>query len=186
MVLVFCNDAAVLFIMIFAVVWLFSLLPVAMIDGGCQRRIYAAMSKRVAFAPPSYVFSVVWSVLNVLASIAMYIVLDDNLRCFDDTNSAAVANFFVLQFVQMFYIPVMFTAQWKIVATLVVFVCLVLAGVTTWLFWEISTGAGVLMLFVVVWLLFALVLSISIVLFPSRADLARAMNSFTGQGGDKR
>ena len=170
-----CNDGVVLFVMIFAVVWLLSVLPQAFLDRSGQMKVYDAMTRRVSFAPPAITFSIVWSILNVLVSVALYLVLDTNERCIDSSNAALVTLFFMLQLLQTFYTPVFFGLRWGIVGVLIVGVCFSLAIATTVFFWMRSTAAGLLMMPLGLWLSFALALSVVIEVVAMRVAAQRRM-----------
>lgn len=111
-------------------------------------------------APPSWVFSVVWPILYLLMSIALYLV--SNSKAPQQQKSVSyvlygtqlVFNFLwtLFFFVFGFYV---FSAVWLVALILIVIVCMLA-------FYKINKTAGKLLIPYIIWLIFALYLNIGI------------------------
>lgn len=111
-------------------------------------------------APPSWVFSVVWPILYLLMSIALYMV--GNSKAPQQQKSMSyvlygiqlVFNFLwtLFFFVFGFYV---FSAVWLLALILIVIAC-------TLIFCKINPTAGKLLIPYIIWLIFALYLNIGI------------------------
>lgn len=105
-----------------------------------------------ALYPPPVTFAIVWTVLYVMLGVALALVLA--ARGAPGRGLAAV--FFVAQFVlNLAWSPVFFALHRMSAALVVIALLLVLASVTTALFWRVRPVAGALLLPYLLWLAFA-------------------------------
>ena len=111
-------------------------------------------------APPSWVFSVIWPILYLLMSIALYMVA--NSKAPQQQKSLGytlygiqlVFNFLWTLFFFVFGLYT-FSAVWLVALILIV-------AANIFVFWRVNSTAGKLMLPYIIWLLFALYLNIGI------------------------
>jgi len=121
---------------------------------------YADLSKKISWAPPAYLFGVVWSIMYLaLMPIAVYrIRILGNWQ--SGVNLTELILFWVLQFVLLLYNFLYIVNLWLGFVT--VLASLGLAIATTILFFGLDTAAGILLLPLDVWLLFATILALAI------------------------
>jgi benzodiazapine receptor len=125
---------------------------------GGQNPWFAALAKP-AFMPSDGVFVAVWVLLYVLIGLAAAMVINargSRLR------GAGLGLFLVQFLLTLTWSPLFFGMHKVALALVVIAAVLVLAAVTTWLFWRVRSGAGALMLPYVAWLAFALLLVVEI------------------------
>lgn len=110
---------------------------------------FTAINKPL-FAPPGWLFPVVWTILYLLMGVASYLVLTSG-----KPNGTALA-VYVIQLVVQFFWPIIF---FNLELYLFAFIWLVLLWLlilkTTSLFYQISKPAGYLMLPYLIWVTFA-------------------------------
>lgn len=128
---------------------------------------YGDLTKNISFAPPSYLFGVVWSIMYLaLMPISVY-----RIRILGNwesgVNLTALILFWVLQFVLLLYNFLYIVNLWLGFAT--VFSALGVAIATTVLFFPLDTAAGILLLPLDVWLLFASILAFAVAIKNSGA-----------------
>lgn len=119
---------------------------------------FAALAKP-EIIPPGWVFGVVWAGLYILLGFALAIIL--HARRAHGRRLAITV--FAVQFAMSLAWPSLFFAEHAVEAAFLLLVALVVAAsITTILFARIRTGAGLLMLPYVGWLLFAALLTFEI------------------------
>jgi tryptophan-rich sensory protein len=174
-------DAVELFISFLAPVYLLDMLSMYTVSSEKQSRAYEKIrngERAVAIAPPRWVFPVVWLTLDTLAAVAAYIVrkqpwVDGELRYNavyePGVNLWPLVLFWIFRVLLFLYTWVFFGANAstvpfsrRLLGTFVVFICLVMGIIVGVEFTHLSTWAGVLIFLTVAWLLFALLLSFSI------------------------
>ena len=114
------------------------------------------------FAPPGWVFSVVWPVLYMLMGISFFIIWNSES---DAQNKQVAFVLFALQLLLNFiWSPIFFNKQWFLLAfILLVFLWLFTLGMIV-SFYKTSKFAGVLQIPYLLWLTFAGVLNFAIYL----------------------
>ena len=121
---------------------------------------YSDLTKKISWAPPSFLFGVVWSLMYlILQPIALY-----RIRILGNweagVNQTALILFWVLQLALVLYNFLYILNLW--LGFVAVLVSLGLAITTTILFFPLDTAAGILMLPLDVWLLFATILALAV------------------------
>lgn len=125
-----------------------------------QYELYGEIIKP-PFSPPRAVFPVVWSILYILMGIALYFIRITP----DSPQKSQALLFFGLQLFFNFCWPIAFfnfgafcfAAIWLVVL-------LVLVGITTYKFFEISSIGGILLLPYLIWCAYATYLNIGVCL----------------------
>jgi tryptophan-rich sensory protein len=123
---------------------------------------YKDLTKKISWAPPPYLFGVIWSVMYLaLLPISVYrIRILGNWQ--SGVNLTQLIFFWVLQFVLVLYNFLYIVNLW--LGFLTVLVSLGFAITTTCLFFPLDTAAGVLLLPLDVWLVIATILALTIAL----------------------
>lgn len=138
---------------------------------GMRGRRYATY-KKPSFAPPPWLFGVAWSILYTVQGIAAYLVRVSRPEPYapasEDGTRRALILYAFLQLLLALYAP--FAANLG-VAFFIVLSSAALAVVVTVQFFSHSTAAGWLMTALVAWLLFASLLSFSLLLMNSAKRL---------------
>ena len=118
-----------------------------------------AMLQKPTFAPPGFLFPVVWTILYVLMGIASYLVLTSG----KPTGNALIV--YGIQLVFNFFWSILF---FNLGLCMFAFLCLVLLWLlillTTVLFYQILKPAGYLMIPYLLWVTFAGYLNLGICL----------------------
>jgi len=110
-----------------------------------------------SWSPPVWSFSIIWSIAYIIESVA-YVMVRLRGEWVGRHLMWGLILFWIAQFVMLWWTPVFHRSLgWSF------FICLLslaLLGVVTWLFWFVHVTAGILMLIVSIWLLFATILSL--------------------------
>ncbi len=139
-----------------------SVLPVLLLMGfaaftGDMVRFDYDMLQRPDFAPAAPVFSLVWSILYILLIIASYIVFTSE----EYTQSNAII-YYITIFLNFVWYYVFFIQGNREGALLVLIALILVSIVMLYSFLSVNIKAGILTLPYIVWIFFALILSISI------------------------
>ncbi len=139
-----------------------SVLPVLLLMGfaaftGDMVRFDYESFSRPDFAPPAAVFSLVWSVLYIMLIIASYIVFTSE----NYTPSSAII-YYITIFLNFVWYYVFFIQGNREAALLVLVALILVSIVMLYNFLTVNIKAGILTLPYIVWIFFALILSISI------------------------
>ena len=113
-----------------------------------------------SFAPPSYVFGIVWTILYILIGIASFLVVKGGIE-----NSGVTEAFkaYIFNLVMLFLWPLVFFNLNKLWLSLLIIIIGLFTAVSVFFkFYSINKAAGYLYLPLVLWILFATVLNISI------------------------
>jgi len=146
-----------LFLYVLATLLFFGFLPYLFFE---ERRLTKHIYGKLclpSWTPPMWAFTVIWLIVYVIEAVAYTIV---RLRGeWTGTHLLwGLILFWILQvFLMLWTITFRRSLGWSL---LICIIALALAGVVTWLFWVVDIVAGVLMLIVAVWLLFATILAI--------------------------
>lgn len=110
------------------------------------------------YAPPGYIFPIVWTILYTLMGIASYIIYQS-----EDEDKTKVLILYGIQLVINFIWPILFfNLHLYLFSTIWLLLLLAIVIIVTYLFYKIKPIAGYLMLPYVLWLLFALYLNFNI------------------------
>ena len=111
-----------------------------------------------SFAPPSWVFPVVWGILYTVMGISLYLVIKDGL----DKPGVMDAGFYfgVSLVLNFFWTPIFFRWNLILLALIWLVVMIIFAIVTAYKFYNINRVAGYLWIPYILWLVFALSLNI--------------------------
>ena len=124
---------------------------------------YAALNKPV-FSPPNFVFGPVWTTLYIVMGVALYLVISDKRQVIRKTREKAI---------QIFGIQLALNALWSIVffgmknpalAFVNIIALWIAIFLTTKVFYKINKFAGYLLIPYLLWVSFATILNLSIVL----------------------
>lgn len=117
------------------------------------------MLQKPWFAPPGYVFGIVWTVLYVLMGIAAgRIYLNLEQPC----SNIAFSLYMVQYLLNLMWTFIFFKSQLYDLATIWIIVLLALVTIVTILFFKLDIISGILMIPYLFWLIFALVLALNI------------------------
>lgn len=119
-----------------------------------------AMLNKPSFAPPAWLFPVVWTILYILMGVASYIVVNSNAS--DKKIKKAITVYAVQLVFNFFWSIIFFNLEQYLLAFFWLLALLFLVIYTTILFYNISKTAGYMMIPYIVWLLFAGVLNFAI------------------------
>lgn len=112
------------------------------------------------YAPPGYLFPIVWTILYILMGIASYLVYQSN-----DEDKNKVLLLYGIQLVMNFIWPILFfNLHAYLLSTVWLLLLFALVIIVTYLFFKINHIAGYLMIPYVLWLGFALYLNFNIFL----------------------
>lgn len=125
-----------------------------------QKYKYGELTKSISWAPPAYLFGVVWSIMYfALLPVAVYRVrILGNWQT--GVNLTALVFFWILQFALVTYNFLYIVNLW--LGFLSVAVSLGLSVATTYFFFALDTAAGILVLPLDVWLLYASALALAV------------------------
>ncbi len=115
-----------------------------------------------SFAPPGWLFPIVWTILFTLMGIACYLVITANASIKEQSSALKC---YALQLIFNFFWSIWFfnlKAYWFAFVWLIALLILIIA--TTVKFWRISKPAGILMLPYIAWVTFAGYLNLGIAL----------------------
>lgn len=113
-----------------------------------------------SFAPPSWIFAPVWTVLYILMGIAAYRVWTSNVSQEKKDNALL---FYIIQLSLNFLWPIVFFRFDMIFVSFIIIVLLLITIViTTIKFYKIDKVAGYLMIPYILWVSFATILDLSI------------------------
>jgi benzodiazapine receptor len=119
---------------------------------------FAALDKP-AFTPPGWVFAVAWTILYTMLGLALALVLHARGSRF---RRVAAAAFAVALLLNLAWSPLFFAAHSVHAALWLIGAMFAAALLATWLFARVRTGAALLMLPYLGWLLFAGLLNLEI------------------------
>lgn len=112
------------------------------------------------FAPPGFLFPIVWTILYILMGISSFLILDSNdSRTFDAMKVYALQLFF-----NFFWSIIFFNLKNFVFAFIWIIILLVLIGIMIYKFFKINKMAAYLNVSYFLWVLFAAILNFSIVL----------------------
>lgn len=120
-----------------------------------------------AIMPPGWAFGAAWTILYILMGLALAAVL--NARGAPG-RGLAIALFVVQFLVNLAWSPLFFAAHQVSLALWVILALLMLVAITSWAFWRVRAGAGLLLLPYIAWLCFASVLNYQIDALNPRAE----------------
>jgi tryptophan-rich sensory protein len=115
-----------------------------------------------SFAPPSWVFMPVWTVLYALMGIALFLVWTkgrDN-PCF----KSAISYFMLQLLFNVLWSVLFFTLGLRVAALVDIIILLIYIIFTTAKFFKINTAAGLLMIPYIIWVAYAALLNLFIVM----------------------
>lgn len=113
-----------------------------------------------SFAPPSYIFGIVWTILYILIGIASFLVVKGGIE-----NSGVTEAFkaYIFNLVMLFLWPLVFFNLNNLWLSLLIIIIALFTAVSVFFkFYSINKAAGYLYLPLVLWILFATILNISI------------------------
>lgn len=105
------------------------------------------------FAPPGWVFPVVWSILYILMGISRYIVEING----NDTDAVKVYNFQL--FINLTWTFFFFTFKWYLFSFIWILLLLSMVSLMTYKFYKISKASGFLQIPYIIWIVFAAILN---------------------------
>ena len=112
------------------------------------------------FAPPGWLFPVVWTILYVLMGVSAYLVWNSDAIYYK--KQRAFVLFAAQLFLNFIWSPVFFNMQKFLTALIILTVLLVSTILMTVAFYKISKAAGLLQIPYILWLAFAWYLNLAI------------------------
>lgn len=112
------------------------------------------------FAPPGWLFPIVWTILYILMGISAYIVLESN--SYDKDGAYKV--YFLQLLVNGLWSIFFFVLKWRLFSSIWLALLIILIVIMIIRFYKINKTAGILQIPYLLWCLFALYLNISIYL----------------------
>lgn len=147
--------------------WVIVLAPLLMLLGilsglmggsGDSNRWYQSLAKP-GFVPPGWLFGVVWPLLYILQAFALALVLDAR----GASKRGRAVMLFIIQFgLGLLWTPLFFAAHKVEAASWVALAMAVSALAAMLAFWRIRSKAGLLMVPLLLWLVFACVMTFSL------------------------
>ncbi|WP_331722122.1 TspO/MBR family protein [Alkalithermobacter thermoalcaliphilus] len=114
---------------------------------------------RPSFAPPGYIFSIVWTILYILMGIASYRVYVSEKSKYEVKDALT---FYFIQLALNFLWPIVyFNLGFRFLALILIIILWILILVTTIKFFQIDKIAGYLMVPYLLWVSFAAILNYS-------------------------
>lgn len=120
-------------------------------NSGYGNRWFDALEKP-ALMPPGWAFGLAWTILYILMALAFAIVLHARGA---KGRGAAIALFLIQLLMNLAWSPLFFRAHQVGSALGLILALVVVAGITTLLFWRIRRFAGMLLVPYLLWLAFA-------------------------------
>ncbi|MBE7012714.1 MAG: tryptophan-rich sensory protein [Ruminococcaceae bacterium] len=114
------------------------------------------------FAPPGWVFPVVWTVLYILMGIALYIIVKNGFSSSEVRE--AVLYFGITLIFNFLWTPVFFRFGLILFALIWLAAMIILAVINIIQFYKINKWAGILLIPYLIWLLFAFALNLGVYL----------------------
>lgn len=112
------------------------------------------------FAPPSFLFGIVWTILYILIGVSSYIIIKDGI---DKSGVYEAFKLYILNLVLLFLWPIIFFNLKALgLSVIIIIITLFVSATVAIRFYEINKLAGYLYIPLVLWVLFATVLNISI------------------------
>ena len=111
-----------------------------------------------SFAPPGILFPIVWTILYTLMGISFYIINSSNNILKDDANTA----YYFQLIVNLLWSFIFFNFKWYLFAAIWIVLLIVLVINMIKKFYNISKVSAYLQIPYLIWLIFALILNISI------------------------
>lgn len=112
------------------------------------------------FAPPAYIFGIVWTILYTLIGIASFLVVKDGI---DNSGVTESFKLYIVNLILLFIWPIVFfNFHFLSLSVIIIIASLFCAIMVFTKFYEINKAAGYLYLPLVLWILFATVLNVSI------------------------
>ena len=113
-----------------------------------------------SFAPPSFLFPIVWTILYTLMGISSYIISESNSYL-----SGEALTIYVIQLiVNLLWSIIFFVFNWYFLAFLWILLLIVLVILMIKRFYSISRISGLLQIPYLLWLIFAAILNLAIVI----------------------
>ncbi len=113
-----------------------------------------------SFSPSPWLFPIAWTILYILMGIASYITEINNKQ-----NNNLPFIFYFIQLGLNFIWPIIFFIfKWYLVSVVIIVLLLAFSILTTIEFYKVNKQAGYLLIPYILWLLFATVLNVSVLL----------------------
>ena len=112
------------------------------------------------FAPPSFLFGIVWTILYVFIGVSSYLIVKDGI---DKSGVYEAFKLYILNLVLLFLWPIIFF-NLKVLglSVIIIVITLFVSATVSFKFYEINKIAGYLYIPLVLWILFTSILNISI------------------------
>lgn len=121
---------------------------------GGSPEIYATIAKP-AFAPPAWIFPVVWNILYILMGISFYIIYNSN----SIYREKAIKVFFIQLIVNALWSLLFFRLELYLLSTLWIMFLIMLVAYMIYLFAKVDKKSGYLQIPYLIWLIFACILN---------------------------
>lgn len=147
--------------LIFAVAVLLGGILVSIFGG--NRGLYSVII-RPAFAPPAFVFAIVWTILYFLIGAAAGAVFGFEDKCLEAVKYKGLFLFVLMLFFNYIWYPLFFGGGMFFIALLDILVMIILSLAIRKLFGKIYFTAKLIMTVYIIWLVYAALLNFSVVL----------------------
>ncbi|MEE0835287.1 MAG: TspO/MBR family protein [Clostridia bacterium] len=130
---------------------------------GGNRGLYSVII-RPAFAPPAFVFAIVWTILYFLIGAAAGAVFGFEDKCLEAVKYKGLFLFVLMLFFNYIWYPLFFGGGMFFIALLDILVMIILSLAIRKLFGKIYFTAKLIMTVYIIWLVYAALLNFSVVL----------------------
>lgn len=130
---------------------------------GGDRRLYAVINKS-PLAPPSFVFPIVWTVLYLLIGGAAGAVFGYERKCGEVEKYKGLFLFLLMLMLNYLWYPLFFGAGMFLIAFIDILLMIALTIIIRKLFGRILCSAKLVMTIYLIWLIYAAILNLSVVL----------------------
>jgi translocator protein len=122
---------------------------------------YVQLEKPI-FNPPNWVFGPVWSILYFMMGLALYKIWNQKTK--SSKKEKAIGIFFIQLSLNFMWSLVFFGLRQPLLAFITIILLWIAIFVTMKYFWRISRNAGILLIPYILWVTFASILNLAIVL----------------------
>lgn len=128
------------------------------------RKFYYSVIHRPSYAPPSFVFPLVWTIIYLLIGVTLGLVGGAKHVCRREEKYKGILLFVLMMIFNFLWCPLFFAAQATFIALFDVGMMIALSLGTRKYFARISTSASIIMAGYIAWLIYCFIINFSIML----------------------